>query len=104
MGSPKRKIDVRNSIREVSLGYTFSRTKQNMFVDRSNSLVRESLTLKMKFASNYQLRKGQLRSWLKLRQHERLENEDSFTEENTPEETKHKESTSLIDLNVSNTE
>ena len=53
----------------------------------------------MKFASNYQLRKvkfdvdwpgltstkGQLRSWLKLRQHERLENEDSFTEENTPE-------------------
>ena len=62
-------------------------------------MVRESLTLKMKFASNYQLRKvkfdvdwpgltstkGQLRSWLKLRQHERLENEDSFTEENTPE-------------------
>ena len=35
----------------------------------------------MKFTSNYQLRKGQFRSWLKLRQHERLENEDSFSEE-----------------------
>ena len=51
------------------------------FVDRSNSLVRESITLKMRFATGYQLRKGQFRSWLKLRQHERLENEDSYAEE-----------------------
>ena len=85
----------------------------------------------MKFTSNYQLRKGQFRSWLKLRQHERLENEDSFSEDTkNPEgnqlhmisstyyhrlrvkdtletgakDIKQKESTTLIDMNVSNTE
>ena len=40
------------------------------------------MTLKMKMTSRIQLKTERLRNWMKLRSHSRLENEDSFNDEN----------------------